>query len=239
MIREAKKVEFELIETTDPFSSFREDIESVWRNHCLEKPSAYSEKILNLFDTEETETVIRLCIGWINYYEAFYSKTVGNIQTRSLFSGGYILTSDGYHCLAVDWESQINLIGGVASQDDFEDGQFVPERCLIRECKEEMGIDITDEHFQYELKYLKIDAGDENYSPAGLLYEVRTDYTKKALEDMFACNAHDNELQTLKFIQIDDPDGCVLKTRRKYIIELFDQIRLEKLGLVNEKEGGK
>ena len=225
MIREAKKVEFELIETADPFFRFREDIDSMWKKHCLENPSAYSEKILNLFDTEETETEIKFRIGWINYYEAFYSKTVGNIQTRSLFSGGYILTSDGYYCLAVDWESQINLIGGVASQDDFEDGQFVPERCLIRECKEEMGIDITDEHFQYELKYLKIDAGDENYSPAGLLYEVRTDYSKEKLEDIFANFAHDDELQTLKFIRLDDPDGSVLNTRRKYIIELFDHIK--------------
>ena len=227
MIREAKNVEFELIETTDPFSRYREDIERVWKKHCLEDPSAYSEKVLNLFDTEETETGMKLRIGWINFYEAFYSKTVGNIQTRNLFSGGYILTCDGYYCLAVDWDDQLNLVGGVASRDDFEDGQFVPERCLIRESKEEMGIDITEEHFRYELKYLKINAKDENYFPVGILYEVRTDYSKKELEEMFANSAHDNELQTLKFIRLDDPDKSVLHTRRKYIIELFDQIRLK------------
>ena len=228
MIREVKNVEFEMIETDDPFSRFREDIENVWKKHCLEDPSAFSEKILHLFDTEETEKGLKLRIGWINYYEAFYSKHIGNIKTRSIFSGGYILTSDGYYCLAVDWENQINLIGGLASKDDIKDGRFVPELCLIRESKEEMGIDITDEHFQYELKYLKV-GGDEYYSPVGILYEVKTDHTKKALEDMFLRNAHDNELKTIQFIRLDDPEGFALHTRRKYIIELFDQIRLKKI----------
>ena len=227
MIREVKNVEFEIIETADPFTRFREDIETVWKKHCLDDPSAFSEKILNLFDTEETEDGLKLRIGWINYYEAFYSKYVGNIRTRSLFSGGFILTSDGYYCLAVDWENQINLIGGLASKDDFRDGRFVPELCLIRESKEEMGIDITDEHFRYELKYIKTSSDEEYYSPVGLLYEVKTDHTRKELEDMFMRNSHDNELQTIQFVRLDNPEGCVLNTRRKYIIELFDLIRLK------------
>ena len=217
MIREVKNVEFEIIETPDPYASYREDIERFWKEYCLKNPSAFSEKILNLFDTEETKKGLILRIGWINFYEAFYSKHVGNIKTRNLFSGGYILTSDGYYCLAVDWENQINLIGGAASKKDFEGGEFDPELCLIRESREELGIDITDEHFRYELKYIKLDGGEEYYFPVGILYEVRTDYSRKELENIFARNAHDNELQTLAFIRLDDPEGFVLNTRRKYI----------------------
>ena len=62
-----------------------------------------------------------------------------------------------------------------------------------------------------------------------MIREVKTDHTKKALEDMFLRNAHDNELKTIQFIRLDDPEGFALHTRRKYIIELFDQIRLKKI----------
>lgn len=224
MITEVKNVEFNIIDTSDPFEQFRDDIERFWAEYCSKHPEAYSEKILNLFGSEETAHGIRLIIGWINYYEAFYSKIAGNIQTRNLFSGAYIITSDGYYCVAVDWNSEINLIGGVASAEDFENGKYIPEKCLVRECKEEMGIDITDDHFSYELKYLKITSGDENYFPTGLIYEVKTDYTKSEIEELFMTNAHDNELQAIKFLRPDDSE-VLAGSRRKYIFELFDMMR--------------
>ncbi len=224
MIREISNVEFNMIRTSDPFGEFRDDIERFWAEYCANHPEAYSENILNLFDYEETANGIRLNIGWINYYEAFYSKIVGNIQTRNLFSGAYIITSDGFYCVAVDWNSEINLIGGVASAEDFENGEYIPEKCLIRECQEEMGIDITDNRFSYELKYLKITSDNENYFPTGLIYEVRTDYTRSEIEELFKTNAHDNELQAIKFFRPDDSE-VLAGSRRKYIFELFDMMR--------------
>jgi hypothetical protein len=87
-----------------------------------------------------------------------------------------------------------------------------------------MGIDITDDHFSYELKYLKITSGDENYFPTGLIYEVKTDYTKSEIEELFKTNAHDNELQAIKFLRPDDSE-VLAGSRRKYIFELFDMMR--------------
>jgi 8-oxo-dGTP pyrophosphatase MutT (NUDIX family) len=227
MIIRVKNIEFEIMETADPFSEFRNDIEQFWAEHCRKNPEAFSEKILNVLGTEETAQGIKLQIGIANYYEAFYSKNVGNIKTRNLFSGAYILTSDGYYCLAVDTTNEINLIGGVASLEDFDNGRYIPELCLIRECKEEMGIDITDEHFTYELKYLKVTSGNENYFPVGILYEINTSYSKYELETIFKSNPHDNELSSLKFIRLDGCNEPGISTRRKYIIELFDLLRKE------------
>ena len=225
MITEVKNVEFEIIKTPDPFTGYRDDIERFWHEHCLRHPDAYNEKILNLFGLDEDGDTVKLRIGWINYYEAFYSKIIGNIITRNLFSGAYILTSDGYYCLAVDMNSEINLIGGVASKDDFEDGKYDPDLCLVREFREETGMDITDSHFSYTLKYLKITSGSENYFPVGLIYEVKTDYTKEEIEEQFKNNNRDNELQNLLFVKFDDSEEFAISTRRKYILELFDQIR--------------
>ena len=224
MVTELKNVEFEIIETADPFAEFRDDIEQFWEEYCRNNPKAYSEKILNVFGAKETEHGLKLQIGIANYYEALYSKITGNIKTRCLFSGAYIRTNDGYYCLAVDMNNEINLIGGLASLEDFKDGKYIPEICLIRECKEEMGIDITDEHFKYELKYLKNTSGSESYYPVGILYEINTCYSKSDLEDLFKNNAHDNELTALKFVRADDCLELEIISRRKYIAELFDLI---------------
>ena len=225
MIIKIRNIEFEIIETADQFAEFRDDIEQFWTEYCRKNPEAFSEKILNVLCIEETEHGIKLQIGIANYYEAFYSKIIGNIKTRNLFSGAYILTSDGYCCLAVDTSDEINLIGGVASLKDFDQGRFIPDLCLIRECKEEMGIDITDNHFTYEPKYLKVTSGNENYFPVGILYEIKTSYSMNELEAIFKSNAHDNELSALKFIRLDDCHEPGTSTRRKYIIELFDLLR--------------
>ena len=225
MIAEADNVEFEIVELSDPFAEHRSDIELFWTEYCRRNPGSYSEKVLNVFNVERTEQGFKLYISFANFYEVLYSKTIGNIKTRNLFSGGYIRTSDGYFCLAVDRNNEINLIGGVASLEDFDDGRFIPDLCLIRECKEEMGIDISDNHFSYALKYLKITSDDEPYFPVGLLYEINTTYSKLELENLFAGNSHDNELLKLKWLRLDNKEAMELNIRRQYIKELFDLIR--------------
>ena len=145
-------------------------------------------------------------------------------KTRALFSGGYVITSDGYYCVAADQNMDINLIGGLASLLDIKDGNYNPELCLIREFKEEIGADIKGEGFSYELRYIKVPAGDEIYFPVGLIYEVKTSLSKKELEKLFTENAHDNELDSLVFFEKDEKTVFANNTRRPYLNELFDII---------------
>ena len=225
MIIEANNVEFEIVEIPDPFAEYRSDIEFFWAEYCRKNPGSYSERVLNVSSVERTVQGFKLYISFADFYEVLYSKVIGNIKTRNLFSGGYIQTSDGYFCLVVDRNNEINLIGGVASLNDFDDGRFIPELCLKRECKEEMGIDISDDHFSYALKYLRITSDNEPYFPVGLLYEIKTIYSKQELENLFAGSSHDNELLKLKWFRLDNIEELEINTRRKYIIELFDLIR--------------
>ena len=145
-------------------------------------------------------------------------------MTRTLFSGGYVITCDGYYCLAVDTNGDINLIGGVSSVRDTDGGIFDPEHCLIREFREEIGVDISGEDFEYDLKFIKVPEGKEIYFPVGLLYEVRTKHTKDELEFIFQNSAHDNELQSIKFLNRYEKEILGQNTRRPYITELFDLI---------------
>ena len=197
MIKEIANVEFIKLDSVDPFIRFRADIEDFWDGYQRKNPDSYSEKILNVFDIREQDHEYTLNVDWINFYEALYSKHTGNIMTRTLFSGGYVITCDGYYCLAVDTYGDINLIGGVSSVKDTQGGKFVPECCLIREFREEIGVDIGGDDFAYDLKFIKVPEGKEIYFPVGLLYEVKTKHTKDELEFIFQNSVHDNELQSI------------------------------------------
>lgn len=227
MITAVNNVTFTLIEHEDLFAEYRNEIEAFWAEICRKNPHAYSEHVLSVMETKQDGMNYALTIGWIRFHESFYSKMVGNIKTRTLFSGGYILTEDGYFCVALDKRPTINLIGGVASADDFTDGQYDPELCLIREFKEEIGMDITDEHFCYKLRYIRTTPDDVKYAPFGLLYEVRTTLKKEELKVLFEKNARDDELQCLLFFRPGDYSIFEQYEQRPYLRELFERIEKE------------
>lgn len=227
MITEVNNVTFTLIEHGDLFAGYREDIEAFWAEICRNDPNAYSDQVLSVLETKQDGADYALTIGWIRFHESFYSKMVGNIRTRTLFSGGYIVTDDGYFCVALDKRPTINLIGGVASVDDMTAGKYDPAHCLIREFREEVGLDITDEAFHYELKYMRSAPDDVKYAPIGLLYEVRTTMQKEELQELFRQNERDDELQDLLFFRSGDYSIFGKYKQRPYIRELFEQIESE------------
>ena len=224
MIKEVKKAEIIQRDFADPFKEYRSEIESFWEEYRKANPDAYSEQILNVFEICEKDREYVLTCGLINFYESFCSRSTGMYKTRALFSGGYLISSDGYYCIAADKNGDINLIGGLASLPDLSDGKYDPELCLIREFKEETGAGIRGDDFSYCLKYIKVPSGDEIYFPVGLIYEVKTGLSRKGLEDVFEKNTHDNELGSLVFFEADEKDLFEKNGRRPYINELFGKI---------------
>ena len=112
MIKEIANIDFIKLDLEDTFKSNRKDIEEFWDVYHQNNPDSYSEKLLNVFDIREDDQEYTLSVDWINFYEALYSKQTENIKTRTLFSAGYVMTSEGYYCLAVDANGNINLICG-------------------------------------------------------------------------------------------------------------------------------
>ena len=132
-----------------------------------------------------------------------YANKTKEIIVRSLFSAGYIRTADDYVCIILNNRNKLNSIGGMAANQDIINNSFDYEGCIVREIKEELGIDISnDSKFEMNLRFLKYPNKDElleAFYPVGTLYEIKTLYTRDKLIDILNNNKHDKEIKELKF----------------------------------------
>lgn len=148
-----------------------------------------------------------LDIGKTKYSDLVYIRETGNLKARSLFVASYIVTSDNYYCIVKDKRNRINTIGGLADILDLEpNNQFLPQRCLQRELKEELGIDLlcNDVFKEYRARYLKIPVNTEIdmvLYPIGVLYEITTHLNKHELSLAFekSRKSTDGEISELMF----------------------------------------
>lgn len=171
----------------------------------------------------------KILISKTKYSSLVYAKKTNNLIVRSLFSAGYIKTSDDYICVILNNRGIINTIGGMASSEDFIDNVFDYNKCLIREFKEEIGIDLTNnEMFSFNLKYLKAPNINElnlSFYPVGTLFEINTKYTKDELTSLFNNSEHENEVKELMFFNKNNyKDIHTYDKKTEYIDELFDII---------------
>ena len=179
--------------------------------------------------TDIDDSVPSINISKTKFSALFYAKKTNEIIVRSLFSAGYIKTIDNYICIIINNRGgKLNLIGGMADSREINDNKFDYKRCLIREFMEELGFNLTnDSNFEVTLKYLKYPYKSElnkAHYPVGTIYEIKTNYTKEQLIDMFNKNEHDREVKELKFYNNDnykDIFSCDSKFKADYLDELF------------------
>ena len=228
MLKKIKHINFILKEKDNMFEEYRTEILNHWEQFIKNREDAQNEDVLTVSDIKEDNGDLRVVINWIKYCDIMYSKMKGNIKTRSVFSGGYVVTSDNYVCFAVDKNDSINLIGGMASKKDFVNSEYNPDKCIIREFKEEIGLDILKSGFYFRIKYLKLPNEEENkkfYYPVGLIYEIKADYTMKDFNNLFNTKKHDSELKSLIFLKNKEQNKLDKYTKKSYIDELYNLIK--------------
>ena len=154
-----------------------------------------------------------------------YAKRTNKIIINSLFSSSYIKTSDNYIGVVLNSNNRLNTIGGMASDEDIIDNKFDYNKCLIREFKEELGIDLNNnDMFDIKLKYLKYPNRNENGS-IGTLFEIKTNYTSNELQEIFNNSEHDTEVKQLMFYNQDNLDELYnYDNKIVYLDELFKLI---------------
>lgn len=224
MLKNIKKIDFMLNENNNEFDLYEEDISKYWNDFSKDKPEMFNGDVVSVSDIRELNGKYKLTLECINFNDVVYSKMVGKIKTRALFSGGYILTSDNYIGFVIDRRNIVNLVGGMASIEDFVDDKYDPNLCMVREFKEELGLDIDSDKFDYVIKYIKCPSDSENmqsYYPIGLIYEIKTDYSKEELSSLFNDSKHDNEINSILFLSFDDSDKLKQYTKNAYIDELY------------------
>ena len=65
---------------------------------------------------------------------------------------------------------------------------------------------------------------NKGHYPVGTLFEIKSNYTKDQLIELFNSNKHDNEVKELKFYNIDNYKevySCDGKYKADYLDELF------------------
>ena len=177
--------------------------------------------------TDIDENVPLISISKTKYSYLIYAQKTNKLVIRSLFSAGYIRTSDNYVCIILNNRNRLNTIGGMANNRDIKDDKFDYDGCLIREFKEELGIELNSNlNFKIKLEYLKYPQGkdlDDSFYPVGTLYEIKTKYTKDELIDIFNNSKHDCEVKNLKFYNQDNYNEIYSYDKKEeYLDELFN-----------------
>lgn len=224
MLKNIKKIDFILSKDNNEFDLYKDDINKYWNEFSKDKTDIFNGDIISVSNISELDNSYKLTLNVIKFSDLVYSKMVGNIKTRTLFSGGYILTSDNYIGFVIDRRNILSLVGGMASTEDFIDNKYNPNSCMVREYKEEIGLNINSDKFDYNIKYIKYPNDSENmksqYS-VGIIYEIKTDYSKEELSRLFNISKHDNEIDSFLFLSFNDYDKLNQYMKKDYIDELY------------------
>ena len=205
-------------------------IKEEWNEFIKDKDSDsfYDGDIYCVTDIDDKIPLIK--ISKSKFSCLYYARKTNEITVRSLFSGGFITTSDNYVCIILNnRNNKLNAIGGMADNKDFINNKFDYYKCLVREFMEELGFDLVDESkLDAILRFLKYPSGEElnkAYYPVGTLYEIKTNYTKDQLIDMFNKNKHDREVKELRFFNSNNyKEIYSYKSKTDYLDELFSII---------------
>ncbi len=202
-------------------------IKEVWNNYIKDKnPNDYYDGDIYSV-TSINQDNVSLHISKTKFSSLIYAKMTNNLTIRSLFSTSYLKTKDNYICIILNKRNKINAIGGMADNKDFKDNQFDYEGCLIREVKEELGINLKDNNnYEVILKYLKYPLEEElnkSYYSVGTLYEINTKFTKDELINIFNNSKHDDEVKKLMFYDENNYKELFLyDNKAEYLEELFN-----------------
>ena len=232
MIQEIKKG-FKFI-LKDPIEIVKSEelkrrINDNWNEFIKGKEGYFNGDIYVICNQKETESEIIYEVGQAKYADLVYAKEHKELTIYSLFSSILLKTKDDFYTFILNSHNRVNIIGGLADIYDFTNGIFIPEKCLERELKEEINIDINDKNIisSYNQKYLSLPGKDNNIYPFGVVYTGEINYTKDELKEHLLNNkVHcDNEIKDIIFIS-DDAINELNKIENKepYLIDLMINI---------------
>ena len=229
MLKEIKHVIFKLEDKPKAFSKYQNEISKCWKDYSRDRKDDFDGEVIAVTNISSKEDIYDITISVIKYSELIYSKMIKEIKIKALFSGGYIITRDNYICFALNKKNVINLVGGLASSEDIVNSTYDSSLCMLREFKEELGLNLNDNKFRYSIKYIKYSTEEDikkNHS-IGLIYEIKTDYTKDELNNLFISMNHDNELKELIFLRKNEISKLNEYDKVVYIDELYSLIKGE------------
>ena len=164
----------------------------------------YNGEIFTVTNIEETTTSYLIEIGKAKYADLIYATKNQDLLIWSLYAAIIFQTKDNYYLLIRNNHKELSFIGGMASEEDFQEQTFSPTFCLKRELKEELGIDLNNKEIvpDYKISYLKVPGDNKlTYHSFGIIFTGSLNYTKEELQSYFEANKEyfDHEITELYF----------------------------------------
>lgn len=233
MIKEVKNAKFDYKGIIDLSDDYKEKIKCYWEQLQEESSLLKEGKILVVSNFIDDSDSYNFELKETTFSHYMYEKKYENMDLKCMFSGAYIVTSDNYVCAVLNNAykgknyEELNLPGGMADFKDIVNNEYSPLINLKREFKEELGFDLNDSNYEINLKYVKCpsDLEDSFGYPIGMIYEVKTVYTKEQLLNMFDNNIRDIEIKDLVFFNKDNyKDIYDYEYKKGYMLELWEKL---------------
>lgn len=209
-------------------SKNNKDISMHWQKVLQEKNDIFNGDVYVIASLNKHSNQLVLEIAKTTYATILYSRQTEKIKIHSLFSALLLKTSDNFYVTIIDKDNQVNLLGGMASSQDFNNKIYNPLSCIKRELEEELGLNIFDQNTfkTLSLKYLKCPSVlNKNSDSIGTIYFAELHLTRQELEEYYDTNKAfcDQEIKFLNFNTKDD--YMTLKAKilpsRTYILDVI------------------
>lgn len=209
----------------------QEGIQTSWTNFIKNKnpKDFFNGDVYLVTSIDEEADSLTINVGLSKYADLIFAKNTNRLNVKSLFVASYIVTDTGEVVVIKNRRKQINTIGGMADKLDFENRYFNPFKCLSREWKEELGVELNDSEKKFVSvpKYIKLPNVEENAMPVfpvGILYEVKTTLSVEELKELFIRNSENTDGEVIELMVYNKTSFSTLlnnSNAESYLYELF------------------
>lgn len=209
----------------------KEKIDVYWKEFIKNKKDYWDGDIFVVTNVDSNDNIME--ISKTKFSSLVYSKMNKDLIIRPLFTSILLKTKDNKYIITKNNHNNINLIGGLADNQDFKDGNFIPYFCVHREVLEEIGIDLNNNSqvLYYNMKFLKVPTNDENYYPIGILYTGKLNFTSEDFEKYISNNNFDGEIKNCYFYSTEECLNLNLKKTDVSYLKEFISIENKDVGL--------